>query len=412
MSGVVLQSVFKRYPRSMSGWTAMRRLWDLFQPPRRLDRVTDTDLADSRWLWAVRGVDATIDRGEVVGLIGPNGSGKSTLLKMIAGITQPTAGQVTAAGRVGTLIEIGAGFHPEMTGRENVYLNGAILGLARREIDEHFEAIVAFAELESFIDLPVKKYSSGMYVRLGFSVATMVPPDVLLVDEILSVGDLAFQRKSIARMRELKQGDTTILFVSHNMDAVRHFCTRGIFLLDGRVAFDGPVDRAIEHYYQHADTSPRAFWPSRDQTFGPARPRAEITDVVLLDGDRPTGTLTPGQPCSLRIRLRPIEPLAACQLAVVLYDADGTLLASFDTRGDNASLGPLDGDRQVTISFPRGLPLARGTCRFSVSLLDEHCLEPYAVLASATTVAIRGVGADSGWAHVVRVWGVSGGSEA
>jgi lipopolysaccharide transport system ATP-binding protein len=388
----------------MSGWTAVRRLWDLFQPPRRLDRVSDADLADARWLWAVRGIDLKIERGDVVGLIGPNGSGKSTLLKMVAGITLPTAGQVAATGRVGTLIEIGAGFHPEMTGRENVYLNGAILGLARREIDTHFNAIVDFAELAPFIELPVKKYSSGMYVRLGFSVATMVPPDVLLVDEILSVGDLAFQRKSIARMRELRQSDTTILFVSHNMDSVRHFCTRGVFMLDGRVAFDGPVDAAIEHYYRHTERSPAAFWPSRDDRFTPGRARAEIVSVELIGSDGAIESVWAGQPCQLRIQFRSIEPLPGVQIAIGLHDADGSLVNGFNSRSDAAPLGRLDGHGCVTISFPNGLPLGRGTCRVSVSLHDADCLELYARRENALQILIQAGSADSGWAHVAREW--------
>jgi ABC-type polysaccharide/polyol phosphate transport system ATPase subunit len=405
MSGITLTGIFKRYPRSMTGWSALRRLWELFQPARMLDRVTDAELADERFLWALRGVDLKIGRGDVVGLIGPNGSGKSTLLKLIAGITPPSSGTVAATGRVGTLIEIGAGFHGEMSGRENVYLNGSILGLSRREIDQHFDEIVAFAELEKFIDLPVKKYSSGMYVRLGFSVATMVPPDVLLVDEILSVGDLAFQRKSIARMRELKRGDTTIVFVSHNMDAVRHFCTRGVFLLDGRVAFDGPVDDAIDRYYQHTDRTPTVFWSSRDETFAAPAAKIEITSAALTDGDdRAIEQLTPGQPCRLRVQYRPREPLPAVHAAVAIYDSDGTLLTSFNTRGDCVSMPPADGTCEFVVTFPQGLPLARGTCRFSVSLLGDDCLETYAMKENAVQVPIRAGRAESGWVHVAREW--------
>ncbi len=405
MASVSINNTFKRYPRSMTGWSAFRRLWELFQPPRQLAHVSDVHLADSRYLWALRGVDLSIDRGEVVGLVGPNGSGKSTLLKLVAGITLPTTGEVTAAGRVGTLIEIGAGFHPEMTGRENVFLNGAILGLSRREIYEHFDQIVAFAELEPFIDLPVKKYSSGMYVRLGFSVATMVPPDVLLVDEILGVGDLAFQRKSIARMRELKHSDTTILFVSHNMDAVRHFCTRGVFLLDGRVAFDGPTDGAIEHYYRHTDCKPAAFWPSRDDSFSTAAARAEITRVELVDAaGQPLESLTPGEPCRLRIEIQPRDTLPAAHVAVAIYDTDGTLLSNFTTRGDGVSLGPLAAPRELSVAFPHGLPLARGTCRISVSVLDGDCLETYAAREGAVQLPVRVIQAESGWAHIAREW--------
>ena len=408
MSDVLLNQVYKRYPRSMTGWSAFRRLWELFQPARQLTEVTESQLADPNYLWALGGVDLTIGRGEVVGLIGPNGSGKSTLLKLVAGITLPTAGRVSAAGRVGTLIEIGAGFHPEMTGRENVYLNGSILGLTRREIDRHFDEIVAFAELAQFIDLPVKKFSSGMYVRLGFSVATMVPPDVLLVDEILSVGDLGFQRKSIALMRELKRGDTTIIFVSHNMDAVRHFCARGVFLLDGRVAFDGTPDQAIEHYYQHTDRSPAAFWPSRDTSFGPARPRAEITAVAMNGEDgRSIEDLIPGQPCRMRLQFRSLEPLPGAQVAISIYDADGTLVCGFNTKNDGVRLGPVNGSTEMSVAFPQGLPLNRGVCRFSVTIFDDDCLEPYAVQENAVQVQVRSNRSESGWAHVERRWQVT-----
>jgi lipopolysaccharide transport system ATP-binding protein len=389
----------------MTGWSALSRLWTLFQPPQKLDEVTESDLADARYLWALRGIDLSIARGEVVGLIGPNGSGKSTLLKLVGGITLPTAGDVRAAGRVGTLIEIGAGFHPEMTGRENVFLNGSILGMSRRELNRHFDEIVGFAELERFIDLPVKKYSSGMYVRLGFAVATLVPPDVLLVDEILSVGDLAFQRKSIARMRELKRGDTTIVFVSHNMDAVRNFCTRGVFLLDGQIAFDGATDQAIEQYYRHADRAPVAFWPSHEESLAPARRRAEITSAAILDDQgRALDRLTPGKPCGLRVQYVAVEPLAGAQMAIAIYDADGTLVAGFNSKHDKAALGPLHGGGETAVWFPRGLPLTRGSARFSVSILDEDCLEPYVTKENALQIPVQPSQADSGWAHIERVW--------
>jgi len=405
VSGATLDSIYKRYARSMTGWSAIRRLWELFQPPRRLESVTSAELEDPNYLWALKGVSLSIARGEVVGLVGPNGSGKSTLLKLIAGITLPTAGRVEVGGRVGTLIEIGAGFHPEMTGRENVYLNGSILGLPRRAIDQHFSQIVQFAELEPFIDLPVKKYSSGMYVRLGFSVATMVPPEVLLVDEILSVGDVAFQRKSIARMRDLKRSDTTILFVSHNMDAVRHFCTRGVFLLDGQVVFDGTPDHAIEQYYRHADRSATSFWPSRDSRFSTAALRAEITCTELLDENgQVLERLEPGQPCRLRVRCRSIEPLAAAQLRVMLHDGDGNLIAGFNSKSDGVPLGKLDGPVERVIAFPRGLPLGRGSCRFCISIMDEDCLEAFVTDEDALRIVIDSREAESGWAHIERHW--------
>jgi len=406
MIGVELRGIYKRYPRSMSGWTAMRRLWELFQAPQRLARVTEADLSHPDYIWALQDVNLTVERGEVVGLIGPNGSGKSTLLKVVAGITLPTAGEVVAQGRVGTLIEVGAGFHPEMTGRENIYLNGSILGLSRQEIDRHFEQIVEFAELSEFIDIPVKKYSTGMFVRLGFSVATMVPPDILLVDEILSVGDLAFQRKSIARMRELKRSETTIIFVSHNMDAVRHFCTRGVFLDNGRVLVDGTPEEAIERYYSHS--ARRGDHPGQLQAVAAASAAGSKAEVLSARLESPDGRrlaeLRPGQPCRLRIEYRTAADVPAAQVAVSIFDADGTLVASFNTRNDGVLVPVGTEPQQLTLNLPHGLPVARGTVRFAITISDEDCLEPYCAAENALQVPVRPIGPEPGWAHVERNW--------
>ncbi len=406
MTGVELRHIYKRYPRSMSGWSALRRLWELFQPPQRLERVTEAELSHPDYLWALQDVTLEVERGEVVGLIGPNGSGKSTLLKVVAGITLPTAGELFAQGRIGTLIEVGAGFHPEMTGRENIYLNGSILGLSRQERDRHVSQIVEFAELPEFIDIPVKKYSTGMFVRLGFSVATMVPPDILLVDEILSVGDLAFQRKSIARMRELKRSETTIIFVSHNMDAVRHFCTRGVFLDNGRVVVDGTPEEAIERYYSHS--ARRGDHPGQLQAKAAAAARGASAELLCAQLQRLAGgrleELRPGQPCRLRIKYRTAADVAAAQVSVSIFDADGTLVASFNTRNDGM-LVPVGSElQQLTLNLPQGLPVARGAVRFAVTITDEDCLEPYCTAENAVQVPVRPVGPEPGWAHVERNW--------
>ena len=208
--------------------------------------------------WALRDVSLTIEPGQVVGLIGPNGAGKSTLLKLMARITAPTAGRIIIRGRVGTLLEVGTGFHPELTGRENVFLNGSILGLSRRDIAARFEEIVDYAGVERFIDTPVKRYSSGMYVRLAFSVAAHLDPDVLLVDEVLSVGDAEFQRKCIGTLREASSGGRTVVFVSHSMEAVRSLCTNAYLIEDGRVAMDGQSDEVVRHYLDRHQPPVRA----------------------------------------------------------------------------------------------------------------------------------------------------------
>ena len=201
-------------------------------------------------LWALHDIEFEIPRGQVVGLIGRNGAGKSTLLKILSRIPDPTSGYADIHGRVGSLLEVGTGFHPELTGRENIFLNGAILGMKRAEIERKFDEIVAFAEVERFIDTAVKHYSSGMYLRLAFAVAAHLEPEILLVDEVLAVGDVAFQKKCMGRMENVAQEGRTVLFVSHNMGAVRSLCERGIFLQDGRITQDGDIGKSIEAYYK------------------------------------------------------------------------------------------------------------------------------------------------------------------
>src|SRR5215467_1738352 len=199
-------------------------------------------------IFALNGVSLEVKRGEVVGIVGRNGAGKSTLLKVLSRITEPTSGCVDVYGRLGSLLEVGTGFHPELTGRENIFLNGAILGMKRVDIQRGFDSIVAFAELERFIDTPVKHYSSGMYMRLAFSVAAHLEPDVLLVDEVLAVGDAAFQRKCIGKMGDVAREGRTVIFVTHNMEAARGLCNRAIWLHSGTMAADGEINDIVDRY--------------------------------------------------------------------------------------------------------------------------------------------------------------------
>ncbi len=211
---------------------------------------------DSPQFWALRNVTFTVGSGEVIGIVGPNGAGKSTLLKVLSRITPPTEGYVDLNGRVSSLLEVGTGFHPELTGRENIFLNGAILGMFRSEIRRKFDAIVAFAELEQFIDTPVKHYSSGMYVRLAFAVAAHLEPEILIVDEVLSVGDLHFRNRCLGRMEDLRNEGRTVLFVSHDLTSVRQLCTRALMLNGGRIVDDGQPDEVTRRYERmHQDGS-------------------------------------------------------------------------------------------------------------------------------------------------------------
>lgn len=251
--------------------------------------------------WALKDLSFEIMRGEVVGVIGRNGAGKSTLLKILSRITEPTRGKVTIRGRVASLLEVGTGFHPELTGRENIYLNGAILGMTRREIKAKFDEIVDFAEVEKFLDTPVKRYSSGMYVRLAFAVAAHLEPEILVVDEVLSVGDAEFQRKCLGKMKDVSAGQgRTVLFVSHNMPSVQQLCTSGLMLSHGTALYRGPIDGTIAQYMSSLDQTSRQELRSRKDREGDGRLR--VVDVSFHDekGNHVEAAIC-GQPLRVRI---------------------------------------------------------------------------------------------------------------
>src|SRR5262245_46580413 len=231
-------------------------------PIRRLRAGLSADAPNGEHaFWALKDVSFEVKRGEVVGIIGRNGAGKSTLLKILSRITEPTAGRVTINGRVASLLEVGTGFHPELTGRENIYLNGAILGMTRAETRRKFDDIVAFAEVERFLDTPVKRYSSGMYVRLAFAVAAHLDPEILIVDEVLAVGDTEFQRKCLGKMGEVASGGRTVLFVSHNLPAVSSLCNELITLADGNIVFHGHPNEGIPSYLRRNESEASSGGP-------------------------------------------------------------------------------------------------------------------------------------------------------
>ena len=272
-----------------------------------------------REFWALRDVSFDVNPGEVLGVIGRNGAGKSTLLKLMSRITDPTEGCITVRGRLSSLLEVGTGFHPELTGRENIYLNGAILGMKKAEIRAKFDEIVAFSEIEKFLDTPVKRYSSGMYVRLAFSVAAHLDPEILVVDEVLAVGDMAFQKKCLGKMSEVSQGGRTVLFVSHNMAVVQNLCSNAIVLSEGKLAFRGTANAAIEYYMRSirgAGSQGHILDLSKGPRVAGFQQAIERIEFYTKDNLPMCGTLPMGEPLQIRVHFVLDQPLEGVEVGL------------------------------------------------------------------------------------------------
>jgi lipopolysaccharide transport system ATP-binding protein len=302
-------------------------------------------------LEALKDVSFEVPRGKVMGVIGRNGAGKSTLLKILSRITPPSKGEVEIDGRVGSLLEVGMGFHPELTGRENIYLNGTILGMKRREIDKKFDAIVAFAELEKFLETPVKRYSSGMYVRLGFAIAAHLEPEILLVDEVLAVGDLAFQRKCLGKMENVAKEGRTILFVSHNMAAVTQLCHQAIYLEGGKVVCQGPTEEVVSKYL----ASMSVPCGQKDLAGQGAAKKVFFKKATLLNHDKaPTHELDVRYPFYLELEYEVASAVPALELSVRVDGEDGRPILT-TLRSDSLADGPAAeaaGAHKTRLEFP------------------------------------------------------------
>jgi lipopolysaccharide transport system ATP-binding protein len=309
--------------------------------------------------WALRDVDIDVKRGEVVGIIGRNGAGKSTLLKIFSKITKPSVGEVRLRGRVGSLLEVGTGFHPELTGRENIFLNGAILGMKQAEIKRKFDQIVDFAEVEQFLDTPVKRYSSGMYVRLAFAVAAHLQPEILIVDEVLAVGDMGFQRKCLGRMREVGRSGCTVLFVSHSMPAVESLCTRALLLDGGRVVNDGSVSDLIQEYHRRV-LEPVGGGESLADRQALGRATKVYQSATLLDASGEATNFIPlGGTFHLRLGLDAPNVLESPTITVGIDDTLGHRLLSLQTPLTNPIADRYSGKCQVECKVAH-FPLAPG----------------------------------------------------
>ena len=305
-------------------YTALRdvmssRFRQMFKP-RKPGASTEEDF------WALRDVEFDVQPGEVLGIIGHNGAGKSTLLKIVSRITEPTVGRITLEGRVASLLEVGTGFHPELTGRENVFLNGAILGMTRAEIVKKFDEIVAFAEIEKFLDTPVKRYSSGMYVRLAFAVAAHLEPEILIVDEVLAVGDAQFQRKCLGKMQDVARDQgRTVLFVSHNLQAVTRLCQRALLLDQGRLLMDGAASTVVTHYLNaRLSTTAERSWPHLQEA--PGDTVARLKSVRVLQAGRVSEVIDIRQPVTLEMEYWSLQAGSRLMVAANFFNDDSVLL--------------------------------------------------------------------------------------
>jgi lipopolysaccharide transport system ATP-binding protein len=340
-------------------------------------RSEDPDASGSAWMWALRDINFTVEPGDVVGIIGANGAGKSTLLKILSRITDPSEGFVRLRGRVASLLEVGTGFHPELTGRENIFMNGVMLGMSKAEIHSKFDEIVAFAELERFIDTPVKHYSSGMYVRLGFAVAAHLDPEILIVDEALAVGDMAFQKKCLGKMGEFGESGRTILFVSHSISAVLTLCQKGIVLEQGRVTHEGSAQSAVHHYVrtfsqEEVKTDPHVADLSRARG---RRSRYEpwLTRLEILSGNgKPLdGELPIGAPLQVRVEFDLRKPTAKFDPRVNFLDLYGQIMfAARCSYESERNWGERTGIQRMICEIP-ALPLTPGEYRVDAALVIE-----------------------------------------
>lgn len=364
---IVFEDVSKRYRLGM-----LSTLSGTLSALRPGSRSSGTEL---QTFWALRNVSFEVAPGAALGLIGPNGAGKTTTLKLLSNIARPTSGRILVSGRISSLIELGAGFHPELTGRENVFLNGAILGLKRREISQRFDSIVAFAGLERFIDTPVKRYSSGMYVRLGFAVAAHVEPDILLVDEVLAVGDASFRHRCIQRMEELRHNGTTIVFVSHNMHLVRSMCDSAILLANGQIRAQGVAADVIREYERALIDEPTR--ESHGQQQGDFH---SVESIVLTAIDVTSSIaasnhgqdLSSNKPAVVRISYRAATQQPIGRIDVRMIRNDSTLCSAIDaskSRNTEGRLDELSGAGVICITYDP-LQLAAGHYTVIVRITD------------------------------------------
>lgn len=350
---------------------------------------------DTQYHLAVNDVSFALEPGEAMGIIGPNGAGKTTILKLLSGVTHPTSGDINIKGRFSALIELGAGFHPDLSGRENIFLNGTILGMPRSEIQARFDEIVDFAGIGPFLDTPVKRYSSGMYARLGFSIAAHVDPDVLLVDEVLAVGDYAFQQKCYAHMDMLRRQGTSLIFVSHNMEAVRRVCDRGLVMYRGNNIFQGSAAEAVIAYsdaVRQAARDTQAAVPAegglaeRIMTFD-----AEIMRVSLMDqAGKPISVVPSGAPVQVAVDVRFNKPVQNPVFSFTVRTADGRIVYDTTTRWRELETPCFEAGEECRVAYTLAIPLLDGEFELGVDIAEADFSYYYDRLERALSFWVQG----------------------
>ena len=371
---------------------------------QRLRGKVPPPVSSDREFWALRDVSFEVERGDVIGVIGRNGAGKSTLLKVLSRITEPTSGRAVLRGRVASLLEVGTGFHPELSGRENVFLNGAILGMRRAEITRKFDEIVAFAEVEKFIDTPVKRYSSGMHVRLAFAVAAHLEPEILLIDEVLAVGDVAFQKKCLGKMEGVSKSGRTVLFVSHNMSAVESLCPRSIFVDHGRCTGTGPSSEKIAQYLQKNSEGESATALAHERIRSDGTAEFLNCRIVNQSGEEGVNPKT-NESFKLLVGVRVHEPIRFPVFSLAIRNHVGTVMSLVNTTEQGYDLPPMDpGEYEVAI-YVGPISYLPGLYRVSINFENPsgHCYvmaEDAIRLEVASTPLYGTVDVDSRWGCV------------
>jgi len=350
-------------------------------------KVSETNIrsvgSESKYVWALKDVSFDLQEGEVLGVIGKNGAGKSTLLKMLSRITSPTEGSIKLKGRMSALLEVGTGFHMELTGRENIFLNGAILGMTKKEISSKLDEIVEFSGCSRYLDTPVKRYSSGMIVRLGFAVAAHLESEILIVDEVLAVGDQEFQNKSIGKMQDISKTGRTVIFVSHNLNSIKSLCTKGLLIENGKSVFFGDIDSTISKYLSSGNAANQHMIDFENNTDRTGNGHLKFQNVSLFANDTPTNKLFTGDKLKLRIRIKSYSSVRFI-VAVHLYNSSEIRLSNVTNMDSNFSFSPFKGEQEFDIEFD-SMMLYTDTYKISLWVGDpathenidyiKHCCE-------------------------------------